>query len=166
LAKVDRGKGARRLSTRLILGTLIWSFVTLAATGIVLAALFDLALERQLDARLATLSEALVAIADIDEAGELIITDDVAEPRYRQPYSGWYWQMDHRSQRIRSRSLWDSELPVTTIEDDMAQSLSKTVVGPDGRTLFAFPSRAPQPSSALLATSASYNRSVRGLLGL
>jgi signal transduction histidine kinase len=70
---------------------------------------------------------------------DLTASDPLSDPRYDTPLSGLYWQIEDRDTglRIRSRSLWDQQLPVRVEIGDSAGRLSE-VTGPQGKLLIAF----------------------------
>jgi signal transduction histidine kinase len=55
----------------------------------------------------------LLAGIDVDAQGDLTMARPPADPRFADPLSGLYWQVaDDRGQVLRSRSLWDTALPL------------------------------------------------------
>ena len=100
------------LALRLVIGAGALIAVALIAAGFALSALFRDYVEQSFDARLDVLLLGLVAVAEIDDQGQLGLTRGVGEPRFDQPLSGWYWQIaDGAEPVLRSRSLWDEVLP-------------------------------------------------------
>ena len=102
--------GIGTLTARLVAGAAIWIAVALVAGGILLAALFKDHVNRSFDRRLQTLLEAVVAVTDADTGaqGVIRILGPQGDPRFDQPYSGLYWQINRGDQvRLASRSLWD-----------------------------------------------------------
>ena len=96
------------LAFRLVAGAMLWTVAAVVAGGLLLSAVFRDYVERAFDARLAVITDALVAASSIDSGGNLRISRGPDEPRFEQPYSGWYWEvMDDREPLERSRSLWD-----------------------------------------------------------
>jgi signal transduction histidine kinase len=57
-------------------------------------------------------------VAGIDQGGDgsLAMTQELADPRFAQPISGLYWQIQGPGQILRSRSLWDTELALPADE--------------------------------------------------
>jgi len=107
-----RLKGSLRL--RLFLaGTLAVLAATVAA-AFALGLLFERHVERRLVAELEAHLNQLTAAVEFDAAGAPRLTRDPADPRFRQPLSGLYWQItvDERAELLRSRSLWDETLPL------------------------------------------------------
>ncbi len=103
------------IARRLVLGAGLWIAVALSAGGFVLAGLFQDHVERSFDARLAAFLDALIAVAELNDEGVLILTRPQGEPRFRQPYSGWYWQIvAGDGTPTTSRSLWDQTLALRT----------------------------------------------------
>jgi signal transduction histidine kinase len=99
------------LTLRLIVGAGLWTVFALIVVGVVLVFLFRQTVERSFDARLDVLLESLIVSAEFDRNQGVYLSGPMAEPRFEQPYSGWYWQITPRQgQVLISRSLWDREL--------------------------------------------------------
>jgi len=106
-------KPVRSLTLRLVLSAGVWIAVAVVAGGALLSVLFRNSVERGFDARLSVLLESLIAATEVNKGGNLTVIRPLVEPRFRQPYSGWYWQITPPAgDPLRSRSLWDEELPV------------------------------------------------------
>src|SRR5207245_10816072 len=92
---------------RRLAGAVICTWLALAAAGTVLAALFRAHVEQRLEAELAIQLEQIAAALELPGTGKLILTHQPSDPRFRKPYSGFYWQVDDLNGPIfRSRSLW------------------------------------------------------------
>ena len=95
---------------RLMLAGAVAILITLGLSAIGLAFLFERHVERvavnDLEARALTLA----GMVEKDVAGVPHLTDPPADPLYRQPYSGHYWQVSLGDEERRSRSLWDYRL--------------------------------------------------------
>lgn len=105
--------GIGTLTARLLAAAMVWIGGALVAGGFLLAALFEAHVERSFDRRLETLLETLVAVTDADSGakGGIRVTGPQGDPRFNQPYSGLYWQINQgRKIRLASRSLWDKTL--------------------------------------------------------
>ena len=99
------------LTFRLIVGATLWIAMALLVGGLALSALFRDAVERAFDARLLVQLDALIAASGIDIDGQFVIRRSLNDPRFDQPYSGWYWQISTNNLVLaRSRSLWDQIL--------------------------------------------------------
>jgi signal transduction histidine kinase len=99
------------LAFRLVIGAALWITVAAVAGGITLSAVFRNYAERAFDVQLSVLLDALVATSAVTPGGELVITRGPNDPRFEQPYSGWYWEvLDASGPLLRSRSLWDQVL--------------------------------------------------------
>lgn len=122
------------LAFRLVASAAVWCALWLSAGGYALSALFGNTVERSFDARLGVLLEGLVAGSELNADGELELRLQLGEPRFEQPLSGWYWQIDGRAEVVRrSRSLWDAELPVSLAPGRLMGA--HDVVGPEGQSL-------------------------------
>jgi len=99
------------LAFRLVAGAALWIAAALLAGGFALSAIFKDYVERAYDARLLVLLDALVAASDVVSENYIEVSRDLGDPRFEQPYSGWYWQITSpRGPLVRSRSLWDQAL--------------------------------------------------------
>ena len=83
----------------------------MSASGFALSALFGDAVRNSFDARLAVLLEGVVAGTTLQDDGRLDLSLQLGEPRFDQPFSGWYWQISDGEQPVRrSSSLWAQAL--------------------------------------------------------
>lgn len=106
------------LSFRLIAGAGLWITVALAVAGLVLSGFFRDYVERSFEQQLELHLDRLSAISEVGPSGAVELKRLFSDPRFDQPYSGWYWQIaDHNRSLLRSRSLWDQ---VLIIEGDVA----------------------------------------------
>ncbi len=122
------------LALRLMLGAGVWIVLALIASGVLLSTLFQDYVERNFRQTLNTFQQTLVAVSDLSADGSLVITRPLPDPRFEQPLSGWYWQINRGEQvDARSRSLWDQILTVSPNRDDLA---NQTALGPDGEMLW------------------------------
>ena len=124
------------LRLRLLVGAVIWITLALAAAGTLLAALFRAHVDRRLEAELTIQVEQISAALERGAPGQLILTHQPSDPRFRKPYSGSYWQVDGADGPIfRSRSLWDVavSLPPDTFPDGAVHR--HRVRGPEGQKL-------------------------------
>ncbi len=136
-----RLKGSLRL--RLFLaGTLAVLAATLAA-AFALGVLFERHVERRLVAELEAHLNQLTAAVEFDTAGVPRLARSPADPRFRRPLSGLYWQIavDEGAELLRSRSLWDETLPLPpdTLADGTIHH--HLLVGPKGAELLVLERR-------------------------
>jgi signal transduction histidine kinase len=99
------------LRTRLIAAAAAWAVVGLIAAGLVLRLAFEDSVQRSFQLRLMATLRSLVAAVEADADGGLRLLRPVGDPRFEQAYTGWYWQISGPGIMLRSRSLWDFELP-------------------------------------------------------
>ncbi|MER1966042.1 ATP-binding protein [Castellaniella sp. GW247-6E4] len=153
--------GYSSLRTRLLAGTLAWVLVSVLAAGWGIQTLFRQHIEAQLRSELVIHLDQLTATIQVDPHGGLSLSAPPADPRFSQPFSGLYWQVEAPSDApgaprlLRSRSLWDTELPgpaapAGPVEGDHAYSLR----GPQGQALLVLarqvePAEGPWPVLAL-----------------
>src|SRR5207244_4409437 len=119
-------------------GAVLATLLALAAAGTVLAALFRAHVERRLDAELAIQLEQIAAALERPGTEKLILTHQPSDPRFRKPYSGFYWQVDNLEGPIfRSRSLWDVALRLPLEASPDGQVHRHRISGPEGQWLIA-----------------------------
>jgi signal transduction histidine kinase len=123
------------LALRLILAAALWMGAALLGGGLVLSAVFRDYVERGFDGRLTMLMESLVAVTTLDDEGRPQLSRGVVDPRFDQPYSGWYWEIAAGGTPVlRSRSLWDETLPLS--DQSVANvGLFRDVAGPNEEAL-------------------------------
>lgn len=146
---VHRWRGSLRL--RLLVGTLSWILLTIAATAWGLSNLFSQHVVRQFEAELGNHLNQLAALIAVDETGRPLVATPLSDPRLNRPYSGLYWQIDEiqalddasdvtleaplEPAILRSRSLWDAVLRVPQDVPADGELHSHRIEGPNGETL-------------------------------
>ena len=127
----------RSLRARLLLAAAGSIVLALVIAGAFILTSFSASLEATRRDDLSASLDRLTAAIDpgaVDLAGPA----PLADPRYDTPLSGLYWQIDDRStgRVVRSRSLWDQQLPVANLPDSSNGALLE-VPGPDDKPLVA-----------------------------
>ena len=96
------------LALRLFTSAIVWIFLTLLGTGIVLSDLNKQSNLKAFDDKLNLLLETLIGASKIDSSNSITVISSIGDPRFFQPYSGWYWQINSGAKTLsRSRSMWD-----------------------------------------------------------
>jgi signal transduction histidine kinase len=122
------------LAFRLVVGAGLWIAAAFIAGGLQLSSMFERSVERSFDARLDVYLDGLIAVSRIGQGGGIELARGLGEPRFNQPYSGWYWQIsNHDGPVLRSRSLWDMTLDASSGEG--SEFGTRKLDGPDGRRL-------------------------------
>ena len=50
----------------------------------------------------------MIGASRVDSSDGITVVSTIGDPRFFQPYSGWYWQVNNESKTlVRSRSMWD-----------------------------------------------------------
>ena len=149
----------KSLAVRLVLGAGLWIAAALAAGGYLLSALFTDSVERGFDARLNVMIEAFVAVSEIGPDNTLRLTQTPPSSRFRQPFSGWYWQIaDASGPILRSRSLWDQALDTRDAGATGGEGTAPfEITGPGRRTI-----RVLQRTISLPGSEQSYIYSIAG----
>ena len=81
---------------------------TLISAGLLLSDLNEKSNFKAFDDRLNLLLETLIGASRVDSSDGITVVSTIGDPRFFQPYSGWYWQFDTGSTTlVRSRSMWD-----------------------------------------------------------
>ncbi len=128
------------LRVRLLLGGAAWIVVALIAAWAFIVANFAFLIETERRADLQASFDRIVAEIDPDVANP-VSESALTDPRYDTPLGGLYWQVEdlESGDLVRSRSLWDIELPDFASPDGRA-SLRQLRTG-DGTTLIALGQR-------------------------
>ena len=132
------------LRLRLLLGTLVSIALALTVAAWALSGLFHQHVTRQFHAELRLHLDSLVSHLSLDAAGLPRLSAEESDPRFGQPYSGLYWQVeplerapDSPRRALRSRSLWDVLLePDFSVPVD-GEVHSRRLAGPRGTMLGA-----------------------------
>jgi signal transduction histidine kinase len=101
------------LAARLIAAALIWTIVGLVAGGYVLSRAFTSAIEDNFDATLQDDLNDLIAAAEADPNGGVVLEERLLNRRFERVYSGLYWQIVplQPGQEIQvSHSLFDHHI--------------------------------------------------------
>lgn len=111
------------LRLRLLLGATAAIFLALAVSWLALTLLFERHIERRVEEDLTRNAQQLVANLTLDTSGKPTVDAAPTDVRFVQPGSGLYWQLSASSASLRSASLWDQGLPVTsTVASDEWQT--------------------------------------------
>jgi signal transduction histidine kinase len=129
---------ARSLRLRLVGGGVIAILVALIVAGTGLVFLFERHVTRTIGDDLDVYLNQLIAGIDVDAQALLVLARPPSDPRFSEPLSGLYWQIDDRGQMLRSRSLWDTALVLAPDEPAPGQIHHHVIGGPsDSRILVA-----------------------------
>lgn len=122
------------LALRLSAGAAVLITIGLVAGTIALSSVFRNTVERAFDSYLSVLLDGLLSVTQVTRDGVISVERDITDPRFEQPLSGWYWQIDEGSRPVlRSRSLFDEAL-VVRVPPQGARLLYQ-VEGPSGQRL-------------------------------
>jgi signal transduction histidine kinase len=126
----------RSLRLRLIAGGAAAIVIALSIAGFGLTVLFERHVSRNIADDLEVHLKQLLAGIDVDAEGKLAVTRPPADPRFADPLSGLYWQVsDDHGTLIRSRSLWDTSLPLKIDKLGPGEEHHHEVPGPAGARL-------------------------------
>ncbi|GGK29747.1 sensor histidine kinase [Salinarimonas ramus] len=103
-------RSATSLRTRLVAAGLASIALALALCAFGLGLLFERHVERRLVAELTVQLDQLVAGIDRAPDGGFVVARYPGDPRFVQPLSGLYWQIEVAGTELRARSLWDERL--------------------------------------------------------
>ncbi|MDR5900085.1 HAMP domain-containing sensor histidine kinase, partial [Halomonas vilamensis] len=123
----------RAIATRLLLAAVLIIGLALPLAGGVLSLHYRDAATRAFEERLQAILNVVIAGVAYDRVSDELRIDSVlGDSRFKQVFSGWYWQIRHEAgQTLTSRSLWDQRLPVHE-DDGLAVH---TLDGPRGQSL-------------------------------
>lgn len=96
------------LALRLFLSASVWIFFTLFSGGLLLSNIFRETAQKSFEDKLNLFMETLIGASKVDSRSSITVVNQLGDPRFFQPYSGWYWQINKGSTTLqRSRSMWD-----------------------------------------------------------
>ena len=105
------------LAFRLTASAAAVSLVLLVVAGLLLAKLFQDAVERNFDARLQSVLDGLLGNVEIGSDSQVALSGAIADSRFRLPLSGWYWQITPvdgpKEKGLKSESLLEQRLKPT-----------------------------------------------------
>jgi signal transduction histidine kinase len=127
----------RSLRLRLLAAGAISVLAAVALSALGLTFLFERHVERRVEAELETHLNQVLAGLERDADGVLSVEVEPADPRFEEPLSGLYWQIEVGGALLRSRSLWDAELALP--DDELAEGAAHRhrIEGPGGAELLA-----------------------------
>ncbi|WP_294541393.1 HAMP domain-containing sensor histidine kinase [uncultured Rhodoblastus sp.] len=125
----------RSLRLRLALAGALAITVALAFSGAGLTLLFERHVYRTLSDDLDVDLRQIVGGLDIDPGGAIALVRPPPDPRFNEPLSGLYWQIDTPSGLLRSRSLWDFALAPPSDRLSEGQTHYHQIAGPGGKLL-------------------------------
>lgn len=125
------------LRLRLALAGAVAISIALALSGVGLTLLFERHVYRSQYADLDAQSRQLIGALSVAPDGHLAVGQDLRDPRYGEPYSGLYWQVTAPGRELRSRSLWDTTLPLAADTLPPGAVHHHQIVGPGGKWLLA-----------------------------
>ena len=126
----------RSLRLRLIAGGVVAILIALTIAGGALVFLFERHVARTLAGDLEVHLKQLLAGIEINQQGDLVLTQPPSDPRFDDPLSGLYWQIsDDREQVLRSRSLWDTTMMLVPDQPAPGQIHQHEIPGPENTHL-------------------------------
>ena len=128
---------AKSLRYRLLGAASIVILIALQVAGAALLVLFERNVIRHVDLDLNAYIEQLAANVARTADGGIEMPIELADPRFRQPLAGRYWQMSTgATSKLHSRSLWDFDLAVAFPEPRQGVRYMR-IPGPDRQILYA-----------------------------
>ena len=113
----------RSLRHRILLGSFLWLSLILLSAAIFLPEAVRRYLHDQLTEQATLHLDELSSLVEFTPEGVLTVQGRLSDPRFRKPYSGWYWQVQSGDQMLRSRSLWDARFDIGSGESPDNQDL-------------------------------------------
>jgi signal transduction histidine kinase len=126
------------LRLRLLLAAAVSIALALGLAGFGLTILFQRYVERRVAQELSDHLLQLAAGIQVASDSKITVAHELADPRFNQPFSGLYWQVDANGTDIaRSRSLWDEKLDMPSPPKGFEDVHLHRITGPGGASLFA-----------------------------
>lgn len=127
----------RSLRFRLFVAALVSVTAALLIAGMSLVLMFERHVERRIGSELETYLNQITASVGVTNNGRIAFSQDLADPRFTQPLSGLYWQIQDEAPPtlLRSRSLWDNVIELPADELTLGTIHEHLLPGPAGQTL-------------------------------
>jgi signal transduction histidine kinase len=129
---------AGSIRLRLLAAAAVAIGIALVVAEIGLTYLFERHIERGVDADLAVHLRQLIAAITLT-GGKVAVGQQPGDPRFDQPFSGLYWQIEAPDGTLlfASRSLWDGRLALPKGGNAVGGREFSEITGPDGALLRA-----------------------------
>jgi signal transduction histidine kinase len=128
----------RSLRFRLLGAAAVILFLTLQLAGGALIVIFERNILRTADIELDAHLDQLASVLTASREGEVALAGELADPRFRRPFGGRYWQVSSGNGTVlRSRSLWDVTLNVPDPPEPGKGVQRRSLQGPDDQALRA-----------------------------
>lgn len=129
---------AKSLRIRLLAASAIVVSLVLLLAGFALMTVFERNVIRAINIELDAYLDQLASVLGYDKNGRVTTETELADPRFRQPYGGRYWQVSTETGVVlRSRSLWDTLLKVDQAPAPGAGVERRVLDGPNRQVLYA-----------------------------
>lgn len=127
----------RSLRLRLMLGTLVWISIALVVASFILTGYFKDYAHKQFQRSLQVHLDQLTTSFNTDTKGEPNLSQTLSDPRFNQPLSGLYWQINSQDgvAVLRSRSLWDDILSLPPYDVNLTGIRTLTLTDPEVQTV-------------------------------
>ncbi len=145
------------LAARLIAAALIWTVFGLAIGGFVLSRAFSSAVQDNFDTTLQVDLDGLIAAAEPDPQGGVVLEERFLNRRFERVYSGLYWQIAplQPNQPLQiSHSLFDRAIKLVDAHEESGLTWAYAD-GPDGQKLRVLARRVEFPITATARTDDS-----------
>ncbi|MGF1760797.1 ATP-binding protein [Photobacterium sagamiensis] len=105
-----RDKHLPSIRSRLLIAAAVWLLAITLSAGYLLPSFIKSYLVDQEKQQLYLYLDELTARVDVNQSGKITLSDKLSNPRFQSPYSGLYWSLTVNNQKLRSRSLWDTQI--------------------------------------------------------
>jgi signal transduction histidine kinase len=121
----------------LLVAALVSVTAALLIAGMSLVLMFERHVARRIGSELENYLNQITASVGVTENGRIAFGQDLADPRFTQPISGLYWQIQDEAPPtlLRSRSLWDNVIELPEDELTLGTIHEHLLPGPAGQTL-------------------------------
>jgi signal transduction histidine kinase len=123
----------RSIQSRLSLGLLLSLIIVFTAQWLLVSHGVRVLAEHYISERLMHDAEGMLRAINIDAQGKPGLDPSVTTPVFQQPFSGHYYRITVGEQVLRSRSLWDQDLPIPPAST--ADEMTRFIPGPQETTL-------------------------------
>ena len=140
----------KSLRSKLTTGLLLSLLIIFSVLWLLVSSAIQWLAEDYIASRLNHDSETLLTALSFNSDNKLQLNDDRIDRIYSRPFSGHYYSIRHNNEQLRSRSLWDQQLPIHST--NIGQLNVETLPGPQDQSLLLI-SQSYQKQDQLISIS-------------
>ncbi len=123
----------KSLRSKLTTGLLLSLLIIFSVLWLLVSSTIQWLAEDYIASRLSHDNETLLSAISFNSDNKLQLDSDRIDSIYSRPFSGHYFSVRHNNEHLRSRSLWDQQLPI--LSTNIGQHQIDIIPGPQDQSL-------------------------------